>query len=177
MFRVLLLVLLLTPLCNAAESIYRTTDAEGNVVFTDAPSASDAGSTERVKIQPINTVAPPSPLTAPITTPREPEETAISVTITSPEDETSFPMGPGNFSASVRVEPQMSPRANLQLFVDGAPWGTPQRSANWRLTNVFRGEHDLTVGLIDGSGETVAMSEPIRVYVHRPSVNFKNRAN
>ena len=88
--------------------------------------------------------------------------------ITSPTDETTIPNGPGNFSVSASVAPAMGPEHNLQLFMDGSPWGEAQRSARWSLTNVFRGEHQLTVAVVDGSGETIATSDPVRVYVFRP---------
>jgi hypothetical protein len=177
MYRVLLLALLLAPISCLADSVYRTTDEQGNVVFSDTPPANTADTVERIDIQPINTAAPPEPLATPTAKPEQPEGTPFNVTITDPANETSFPMGPGNFSARARVEPDMPNNGNLQLFVDGTPWGDPQRGATWALTNVFRGQHDLTVGLIDSAGESVAMSEPVRVYVHRPSINFRNRAN
>ncbi|MEZ5501792.1 MAG: hypothetical protein R3E50_03710 [Halioglobus sp.] len=82
-------------------------------------------------------------------------------------------MGPGNFSVSVRVSAALKVDESLQLFMDGQPWGDPQRGTIWDLTNVFRGQHDLTVGVIDASGETLAMSPPVRVFVHRPSINFQ----
>ena len=39
MSRLLLLILLLFPLGSVADTVYRTTDAQGNVVFTDTPPA------------------------------------------------------------------------------------------------------------------------------------------
>ena len=45
------------------------------------------------------------------------------------------------------------------------------------MTNVFRGAHDLEVAVVDMNGEELARSPAVRVYVLRPSVNFKNRKN
>ena len=177
---VALLALLLTPLTGLAGSpgapIYRTTDEQGNVVFTDTPPA-DAGPAERVELPPINTSAPPpiAPAAAAGSADKEAQAASYSITITSPADETSFPMGPGNFSVNATVAPSPGDSARLQLFIDGAPWGEPQRSTTWALTNVFRGQHDLTVGVMDASGAQLASSPPIRVFVHRPSINFRNR--
>ena len=177
MTRILLLTLVLLPLCVSADSIYRTTDEEGNVVFTDAPSA-DGGTAEAVSVQRTNTAAPPSPNSYPDSSGgggTEPDAPPYNVAITSPVDETSFPMGPGNFSVSASIYPSLEKYESLQLFMDGEPWGSTQPSAFWDLTNVFRGAHDITVGVINADGETLATSEPVRVYVHRPSTNFKNR--
>ncbi len=76
---------------------------------------------------------------------------------------------------SARVEPEPGADDSLQLFIDGIPWGDPQPSASWNLTNIYRGQHDLTVTVIDSKGEALANSDPIRVFVHRPSINFRNR--
>ncbi|CAA0099670.1 Uncharacterised protein [Halioglobus japonicus] len=177
MFRLLLLAVLMTSFHSTADSIYRTTDAEGNVVFTDAPNASSQPS-EPIEIQRTNTVEPPQITPLPDSTASSNKQEApapYNVVITTPEDETSFPMGPGNFSVSARVTPALKKYAGLQLFVDGVAWGDPQRDNMWDLINVFRGQHDLTVSVVNNAGETLAESEPVRVYVHRPSTNFKNR--
>jgi len=173
MHRLLLLVALLAPLTVVADAVYRTVDAQGNVIFTDTPPA-DGSAADRIEIQRTNTVQPP-----PVTRPPEPVKTEpevaapeYEINITAPANETSFPMGPGNFSVSVSVQPALEKYDGLQLFMDGAPWGGPQRDSMWDLTNVFRGQHDITVGVIDKDGETLAMSPPVRVFVHRPSINF-----
>jgi hypothetical protein len=176
MSRLLLLGLVLLSLSVTA-SVYRTTDEQGNVVFTDAPPA-DSGAAEAVDIQRTNTTAPPPKLpSSSLTDGRKskPETTTYTVTITQPANETSIPMGPGNFSVSVRIYPPLKKYESLQLFMDGEPWGLAQAGMIWDLTNVFRGQHDITVGVINADGETLAMSPPVRVFVHRPSINFRNR--
>lgn len=178
MSRFLLLVLLLLPLTGLTQNVYRTTDAQGNVVFTDRPP-SNATPTDRVEIRPTNTVQPPPTPTRPASenTPNAAAQGApYTVTITEPANETTIPMGPGDFSVSVNVNPAPQRAENLQLFLDGAPQGGPQSASTWSLTNVFRGQHDLTVGVIDGSGKTLAISPPVRVFVMRPSVNSPNRS-
>lgn len=178
MSRFLLLALLLIPVTGLTQAIYRTTDAQGNVVFTDTPPT-NATPADRIEIRPTNT-ARPTEIPAPRVTDAAPVGgsaiVAYTVTITEPANETTIPMGPGNFPVSVNISPALQSAENLQLFVDGAPQGKPQRAATWALTNVFRGQHDLTVGVIDNSGKTVAVSEPVRVFVQRPSVNSPQRA-
>jgi len=178
MSRLLLLVLLLLPLGGVAQAVYRTTDAQGNVVFTDSPPA-NATPADRVEIRPTNTVQPPPipPRPASENTPNaEAEVAAYTLTITEPANETTFPMGPGNFSVSVNVSPALQSTENLQLFLDGEPQGEPQRASTWSLTNVNRGQHDLTVGVIDDAGQTLASSPAVRVFVMRPSVNSPTRS-
>jgi|GWRWMinimDraft_6_1066014.scaffolds.fasta_scaffold51954_1 hypothetical protein len=177
MSRLLLLALLLLPLGSMADAVYRTIDAQGNVVFTDTPPT-DATPADRIEIRPTNTVRPPETLSrpAPVETPEEESEVVTyKVEITEPANETSFPRGPGNFSVKAAVSPELSEMESLQLFIDGTPSGEPQRSPTWDLTNVFRGAHDLTVEVLDGSGKTIVRSEPVHVFVQRPSSQFRRK--
>lgn len=177
MSRLLLLVLLLFPLASLGQTVYRTTDAQGNVVFTDRPPA-NATPEDRVDIRPTNTVRPPEVPAPPVPEETPEVEAAVEpyrVAITNPTNETSFPMGPGNFSVSATVTPPLRDGDSLQLFMDGTPRGEPQLGASWDLTNVFRGRHDLTVGVIGPAGETIILSDPVTVFVFRPSTNFTNR--
>jgi len=175
MAKLLLLALLLTPLATMAQ-IYRTTDEQGNVVFTDTPPPEGAGR-EEVEIQQINTTPPPEPRPDLAPSEKEPEEDSgkveYGVAITAPANETTIPMGPGNFSVSAVVRPSLGVNHRLQLLMDGAPWGEPQTAASWDLTNVFRGAHDVTIAVMDSEGDHLMVSEPVRVYVLRPSINFR----
>lgn len=171
----LVLVLLLAPLTGLSQSVYRTVDAQGNVIFTDTPP-SDGSAADRIDIQRTNTVEAtrlpePAPAADAAAT-EKPAAPEYQIAITAPPNETSIPMGPGNFSVSVSVNPKLKKYDGLQLFMDGTPWGDPQRDSMWDLTNVFRGRHEITVGVINGDGETLSMSPPVTVFVHRPSVNF-----
>ena len=173
MSRGLLLSLLLAS-CVASAQIYKTTDEQGNVVFTDTPPADT--NAERIEVRSPNTTPPPPPVeAAPQPASEEQENVAVefSVAITAPDNETTIPMGPGNFSVSARVAPALAQEEALQLYLDDEPWGEPQQATDWDLTNVFRGAHDLTVAVLDVDGNRLAISTPVRVYVMRPSVNFR----
>lgn len=172
--KLLILIVFLSAITVQAQ-VYKTVDEDGNVVFTDAPPAGNTTS-ERIDIRQPNTAPPPDmSILQKEPAAEEPEGEVATVRIVSPLNETSFPMGPGNFDVEAQVSPALADGQALQLAIDGIPWGQPQGSTRWALTNVFRGAHDLTVTIVDDRGETLATSEPIRVFVHRPSVNFRNR--
>ena len=175
--RILLLAtLLLFPLLGTAQ-IYKTIDAEGNVSYSDTPPVS--GPSEQVKLRETNSTPAPemaAPAESNTDSAQEPEEAeGYSVSIASPANETTIPMGPGNVSISASVEPELSEGALLQLYVDGSPSGNPQSSSSWTLTNVFRGAHDLKVAVVSNRNDLLTESESVRIAVLRPSVTFKNR--
>jgi hypothetical protein len=173
----LLCLFLLLPQPGTAQ-IYKTVDEHGNVSFSDTPPPN--GPSEQIRLRETNSTPAPAivePLQpAQPTAAEEAAAVAYSVVITSPANETTIPMGPGNFSVNATVEPSLEQGGLLQLYVDGSPSGNPQSSNTWMLTNVFRGAHDLTVAAVDGNGNRLAESAPVRVYVLRPSVNSPNRA-
>ncbi len=166
------LALLITALfaTQSIAQIYKTTDADGNVVFTDQPPAGTSSS-EQVDLQHTNTAPAVKPRAPSTPEPREPEPEPIGVSITSPINETTIPMGGGMFDVTAADTPSMGQGQTMQLLMDGAPKGAPQTSTLWQLENVFRGAHDLSVRLSDTDGEVIATSESVRVYVMRPGLN------
>lgn len=173
----LLAALLLLPLLATAQ-IYKTVDAQGNVSYSDTPP--ESGPSEQVELRQTNSTPAPQMEEVPAasatdSTPAAEEGEGYSVSIASPANETTIPMGPGNVAINASVEPGLSQGALLQLYVDGSPSGNPQSSSSWTLTNVFRGAHDLKVAVVSNKNDLLAESESVRVYVLRPSINFKNR--
>lgn len=175
-------LLLLMPLCGFADAIYRTTDARGNAVFTDTPPP-DGSVSEQVDIVPTNITPAPQPVFIPVpdtaaTAEAEQREApTYTVSILAPLNDTTIPLGPGNFSVSSTVSAELRANDSLQLFIDGAPEGEPQRATTWALTNVFPGQHDLTAAVIDGSGAILALSPAVRIFVLRTSSIRRNRNN
>ncbi|MCX2979828.1 DUF4124 domain-containing protein [Halieaceae bacterium IMCC14734] len=164
--RLLLLLLLLSPLLATAQ-VYKHVDQDGNVTFSDIP----APGSEKIDVPVSNTVAAPPVVSRPQ---EEPADALVSyqVAISSPEPEAVIPRGPGNFSVTVTVSPAPDTSMQLQLFMDGDAYGAPQSQLQWNLTNVPRGTHQVQVAIVDSEGETLAQSDPITVYVRRPSKNF-----
>ncbi|MDX1735226.1 MAG: DUF4124 domain-containing protein [Halioglobus sp.] len=174
----LLTLLVFSMGCLAQSGIYRTTDADGNVVFTDTPPA-DGPAARPIEVQEPNISAPPPEIAPPPKENAEPpqaEAEARSVAITAPGDETTIPKGPGDFGVTASATPPLGAGETLQLLIDGEAHGEPQQAYKWALTNVLRGAHDLSVNLLSADGEVVATSDSVRVYVLRPSIIPQRRA-
>ncbi|MDB4491151.1 DUF4124 domain-containing protein [Luminiphilus sp.] len=157
---------------SAAAQIYKYKDADGNVVFSDKRPAGDQNeSVEEVKLGTTNSAQTPPNISSsePLRKQAKPEAVVYETVITSPTDNTTISMGPGNFPVTALISPSLGANEFVQLTMDGAPIGNPQRSNSWQLSNVFRGEHNMIVQRING-GNVVNSSVPITVYVLRPSV-------
>lgn len=172
-------LLLAVVFAATATEIYKHTDAEGNVTFSDQPPA--AGETaEKVQLQELNTTPATEPSAAPApgadgNESQTREEQEYSISIASPEDETTIAMGPGNVTVTAEASPALGSQEQLQLFLDGEAFGDPQRSGTWFLEGLLRGPHDLAVERLDRRGNRLARSDSVRIYVLRPSVNQPQR--
>lgn len=155
----------------AAQPVYKVTDENGNVTFTDTPPLDSQASVEEHSIHTPNSTQ--AVLSAPeIAKPEESESTIpFETSIVSPADNATIPMGPGNFSVQVALSPRLAAGEALLLLLDDAPVGSPQRMPNWQLTNVYRGEHRLQVLRIDDEGAQLDASDISTVFVMRPIVS------
>ena len=156
----------------AAQPVYKVVDEQGNVTFTDTPP-SDAAA----EVQTLNATntTPSMPFDdAAIADDTAMKDTEAPVTystrITSPVDQSTVPMGPGDFVVEAAVQPRLRIGEHLVLTLDGVSVGEPQRAARWQLTNVFRGEHRLQVFRL-GADDTRQHASPEQVvFVMRPVV-------
>jgi hypothetical protein len=171
--RIALLVSLLSLLAapGLQAQVYKVTDKDGNVSFTDRPPENDDSVTvEALTLKQPNSAQPPPARPQQTETEQETPAVEYSTEITSPADQTTIPMGPGNFSVSAAVSPVLRSGERLLLRVDGVAAGEPQRRNSWALTNVFRGEHKLTVERVDAEGKILDSSAAVTVYVMRPGL-------
>lgn len=179
---ILLAVALLATGPAVAAEIYRTTDEDGNVVFTDDPPSDDA---EPVELEPLTTVPSAdegsggnagtetgtSPTTGEAT--EEPPERGISgISIAYPEQGKGIRHNGGNVPFRVALQPEGAtlPRGHqVEIILDGKPRA---RAASTRVTvsPVDRGPHTVRARIIDNAGQTRYESESVKFYLLRVSL-------
>ena len=154
-----------------AQPVYKVTDTDGNVTFTDTPPLSSDSIVEEQPVHTPNSAKPTATTLTPPTSVEVEVPTRYDTRIVTPAENATIPMGPGNFAVQAALSPRLASSETLQLLLDGEPVGAPQRTANWQLTNVYRGEHRLQVVRLDESGAPVDTSAASTVFVMRPIVN------
>jgi hypothetical protein len=111
-----------------AEPVYKVTDADGDVTFTDTPPLSGDSTVEEHSIQTPN-FAKPTEMTRTPAAPVEAEEsTRYDTRIVTPANNSTIPMGPGNFTVQAALNPPLAPDENLQPLLDGEPVGARSES-------------------------------------------------
>ncbi len=150
----------------AGAPLYRSVDADGNVIFTDVPPSQDA---QPLELPPVNVmepvkVPPPAPPT------RAPAAAAIaySLAIVQPLPDTTIRDNRGALTVVVALQPGLQAGHQLTISVDGRPLA---RGADTRVTlsGIERGSHRLTASVTDQGGNPVITSAPVTVHVKRTS--------
>lgn len=172
--RLILTALLLAAALPASAQIYKYTDANGKTVFTNQPpSHVDA---KPVELPPTNTVGPQAPVAAPADSGTENQASkayAILALSNLPDDE-SLRQNNGSFTVNVVVQPGLAPNHQLQLVLDGQPYGSPSSGTSITLQNIDRGDHTLAVQVLQGS-RVIQASSPVDFTLQRISTNSPQR--
>lgn len=175
------LLLLVVPILAVAQTtdrpdtgskgIYRTLDADGNVVFTDNPP--DKKRAEEVKVGPTNTMdsppverraeprgdAPPEP-------PPLPDTGYKTMSITAPDAGANLRIPQDNpIQVRVSLSPSLKDGHRLVILDNGTPVeGTALDFPN-------PGEHTLIAQVRDSQGEVLIESAPVLFYVMRTTAD------
>lgn len=164
------LLICLLPAVALAQTVYESQDKEGPV-FSDTPSPG----AQPVDLPPANVIDNPTPAQQqPVSQPANPGYTAV--TILSPQAQGTVHSNTGEFQISLGLTPALQSGNAISISLDGTTLPTLRYSLQFNITsdewqsaakdNVL---HELVVFVLDGSGNTLITSDPVRFYVHRAS--------
>ena len=165
-----LTVLALTGLANA--QIYKSVDANGVVTFSDTLPKGPQDKVEKLETPSQVNSMQAIPITSEDLGNRDSDETEAekALNIVSPTDNATIPMGAGIFDVVVNATSELGDGESVELYLDDEKVGEAQTELRWTLTYVIRGAHKLEAKWIAEDGSVLATSEPITVFVLRPSI-------
>jgi hypothetical protein len=167
--RSILLLMALLASAAAIADVYKWTDADGVVHYSDQPHPG----AELIQISGTNTFsAPPARSRAS----RDDDEAAESTefkgydafTITSPAAEETLWNIEGVLSVSLSVTPALQPGHQVRVYFDGNP--LPVSGLSFQIEEVYRGVHNLQAEILDETGQLMIRTQPNRFYVQQNSV-------
>jgi hypothetical protein len=149
----------------AAEEVYKTMDAAGNVIYSDKPSPE----AETIQIQEAQTVpaddAPPFTYTAPA----QAESSYTRARIVSPANDEALRPEDETVQVSATVEPSYQGRDIVVLFLDGKEHSRG-KSLSWTLTGLERGTHQVQVKVISAAGKELVSSGSASFHVLKNAI-------
>ena len=164
--KIRLLVIFLLTLSVNAETVYKTVDDEGNIIFTDKPVAG----AEEIKIRKTQTVSPAKlPSFGKDKMQEESTEfTYTSLSLVSPENDSTIHSNEGNLLVTVSLEPTLRKNDELVLSMDGRQLSTG-KTTRFSIKNIDRGTHNIEVMVLDENKEQVIKSDTVVFHMRRTS--------
>ena len=159
---------LLMPIIVAAETVYKTIDADGNIGFSDQ-SSSDA---TKIEIRPAPALTMPATRELPRDDEVEENVTGYAeLAIRRPLDEETIRSNSGNLNVVLALTPVLEPNHNVVLQLDSKEIATAA-SLNFLLNNIDRGEHRLRAQVVDENKKVLIESEEVTFFLLRFSQLF-----
>ena len=168
---------------DAGTRIYKTVDADGNIVFTDVPPL-DTSKSQEVKVGVSNTFENPQlgPGARQVwnggqdgeQTPAETEFAYHQAVIVAPVNDASLRENGGNVSVKTRISPNLRPGHKLRLLVDESPLGRLISASEFALTNVDRGSHTLRLQIVNQAGAVIFDGPGSTFHLQRTSISQRS---
>jgi Domain of unknown function (DUF4124) len=156
----------------AADQIYRTVDANGNVVFTDVPPVNREGQPdgEKVTVEPANIYEPPvvaTPTQASTTTSTGAPSYYSELVIVDPVDDATVRENAGEVLIQAVTTPTLRSDHRMLLVFDGAPTEVEAVDGVFELSNVDRGTHTAAARVVNSDDVVLIESAPVTFHLLR----------
>ena len=175
----LTLLIFLTTI-SAQAALYKYTDENGEVVYSEEPPY--AGAKEfippQLQITPAIKIKPKAK--PKLDESVEDESTKYtSFQITSPKNGATFQNNAGNIGIALGINPELDVKAGhyINIFLDDVAIIKNSTNLSAALKHINRGTHNIKAELRDKSGKLILFSNNVIIYVHRHSkLHKKNRS-
>jgi hypothetical protein len=167
-FAIIGLILSLVSSTDATAEIYKTVDKNGRVTFSDTPPPNTTA--KPIELKSINTTPPPvaiptnTIINAPSSTPTA---NTYQVQIIAPANGTTLLADERSVTVSISLNGPLQNDDLLAYKLDGNIIAKTTESS-YTFNEPPRGEHSLTVDVIDKDGKSLAQSDAVTLVVMRP---------
>jgi len=160
-------ILLLLVMAAAHAEVYKSVNADGEVVYSDRPSRG----AERVIMPPLPSYTPPPSRTIERSSSTLEQPHYESFALTSPASEATIRNNLGTVEITTVLTPALMTALGhgIQFNLDGVAYGAAIDSTTITLSNVNRGEHQLSASVVDAAGNVQIATGEVTVFVKRAS--------
>ena len=174
--RLLLLAITLLLAMPAAAAIYKWTDADGHVVFSDQPHPGAKKLPEK-EVPTFNMPQAPAVNTPAKTQKKAPSAGYSTVEILQPKNNVAFWDTAGEVTVEAELKPPLHKDLGhkMVLMMDGKPVAQSSGGTTFQLSNVDRGTHTLDLKVENADGKVLASSASVTFTIHRASILNRKR--
>ena len=157
-----------------AAPVYKSKDAQGNVVYSDVPPRGQPA--KPVNLGAGNSYTPPEVTfkapPPPIEQAAAPDFTGYEkLAILTPATDLTIHDNEGKVPLTFALAPTLQPGNSVQVLLDGRAIANAANSSGvGQLVNVDRGTHELRMEVRDPAGKVLIQSSPVRFHMLRTSV-------
>lgn len=159
---ILTLICIFISVSITAETVYKKTNPDGSVEFTDTPSSGS----EKIKVRKPSTYSPTplAPLNSPTKKPSQ--DFNYSLTINQPANDETI-VNQADVQVSISVQPALLSGQGHQIRYSLDGESIVSRSSSETFMNVSRGTHNLTASVVDAEGEVVSPAASTTFHMKR----------
>jgi hypothetical protein len=174
--RIILFLLLNVTIFSAfAETVYKSRDAEGNVIFSDVPSEG----AETIEIEEAQTINIPEPvrLRDRPATKLSPKEISYNrFEIITPENDATIRSNEGIVNIGIEMSPVLDEKHIIVFMMDGQQVSSG-KALQLSLKEIDRGTHTVSALIMNENKEVLKHSNTSTFHLKKHSKLFKNNAN
>lgn len=174
MNQVLLLLLIMISSGASSDSVYKWTSEDGVVSYSDKPNKK----AKAIELKPLQSLSwQSSPKVSIHNAQAQNQESGFyqSIKVLKPMPNEYVRSLDGNIDVVVTIEPELQIGHAFQAYIDGQPKGGLQTSKNFKLTDIYRGEHQLEIRIEDKNRQSFkSLEKPVTFFVDR-NIILQNR--
>jgi len=168
--KVIIPILLLIAMPLQAE-VFKTVTPDGEVIYSDVKTSGS----KQMNVPEPQTYTPvplPQPVQEAVSEQEADDAIYKRLVIDTPVNEETIRDNQGNIELLISTEPELirTDGHRFVYYLDGEPHGRRTIDTRRVLTNVERGEHILSVAIVDTNNAVIIESQPVKVFLHRASV-------
>ena len=168
-------IVLAVTLSHAETSqIYKWTDSNGQVHFSDKPQPG----AEEIQLPKMQGYSVPK-----IPATEQPSELIQpdighydTIRIAQPDDQLTIRNTQGYVSVILEIKPKLKVGDKVQILVDGSPIGDPQEATVFALRDINRGSHTIAAQILDAKGQILNTSDSITIFMMPPRVGMVHKS-
>jgi hypothetical protein len=171
--RFLIIIMSFFSFALYGQTVYQSTDAQGNVIFSDKP-APEAVRKELNELPSFPARSPVSASSQPVLPTSKQSVPPLSyqtLLIDSPKHEETIWSNQGIVLVNVTVKPRLISGDKIIVMIDGIDKAEITTGNSVTLKEIERGAHQLSVKIVNAAGNSLKTSASVIFYLHKANLN------